>query len=369
MPIFEPKYTRIPGKRTNTKLIVSGGASPAEHFIVDPDLPVLFTYDFGGPGQKDVVISKGMVVGVLPKAKVDYATNKTKTVLTIANDGKGSLKAATPVGLAPYNYAKSTPDFFDGNQPAIITRDYVELPWIPNAADAAEVKWGAVHGGLEIGDLVTFSRDPQNYGKLVKWEEGKHKVSEIVGQVLALETDQEMQGWLKWALWDEAAKQEDLGPKKGSYVAPPADGFPFDPAYREGTIDMDGYLSQYTSNPTGVPGLLDGRNRSETVLQTNTFETVGEGVLASVDLGYKNIVRGSVKFIEATLTEVETMDELKDKNDVFHVDYTKGRVHYKVSATNAKKNVKVQFRANFYGTPTHLDFKGVMGAARILLRF
>ena len=362
MAIFERSARIKPGTRSNTKLVVSGGFSPAEHFITDPELPVLFYYEYGGPGQKEVVISKGMIVGALPQPQIDYDTNKSKTVLTIAG-----LKNSRAVGMAPYNFTRHTPDFLDGNQPAIITREYVQLPWIPNAADAAEMKWGAVHGNIQIGDLVTFSRDPQNYGKVVKWDETKHKVSEIVGQVLALETDQEMQGWLKWALWDEAAKREDLGADKTGYQAPPAGGFPFDPAYREGTIDVDGYLTQYTTNPTGVPGLLDGRNRSQTILQTNTFKTPAAGVLANKDLGYKNIVDGSVQFNGVTLSEVETLAEVKE--GTFYVDYKNGQVYYKVASADEGKDVSITFRAHFFGTPASLDFKGVMGAARILLRF
>ena len=161
MAIFERSARIKPGTRSNTKLVVSGGFSPAEHFITDPELPVLFYYEYGGPGQKEVVISKGMIVGALPQPQIDYDTNKSKTVLTIAG-----LKNSRAVGMAPYNFTRHTPDFLDGNQPAIITREYVQLPWIPNAAEAAEMKWGAVHGNIQIGDLVIFSRDPQNYGKV-----------------------------------------------------------------------------------------------------------------------------------------------------------------------------------------------------------
>jgi hypothetical protein len=229
------------------------------------------------------------------------------------------------------------------------------------------MKYGAITGaGLQIGDLITFSRDAANYGQAIKWVEGTHAISEIVGQVLGLETDQEVQGWLKWALWDESAKNEDLGVDKTGYQAPPQGGFPFDPGYTEGVIDVDGYLSQYTTNPTGVPGLLDGANRAQTQLQTSSFDIAAAGtVVVNKDLGYKNIVDGTVAFVGKTMTEVETLAEVVD--GTFYVDYKNGQVYYKSST--AQTGVAIQFRAHFYGTPAGLDFKGVTGAARVLLRF
>lgn len=362
MAIYEKQATVKPGSRSNTKLVVSGGFSPAEHFITDSTLDTLFHYEYGGPGQKEVVISKGMLVSVKPDAEIDYESGKSKTVLTRSGNVANKV-----VGMAPYNYSRHTKDFFDGNQPAIITREYVELPYIPNGADAAAMKFGAVTGaGLKIGDLITFSRTAENFGQAIKWQEGTHAVSEIVGQVLGLEMDQEIQGWLKWALWDDAAKNEDLGADKAGYNAPPKGGFPFDANYREGVQDLDGYLDQYTTNPTGVKGLLDGENRAQTQLQTGTFAIASAtGIIVNKDLGYKNIVDKSVSFVGATLTEVGTMAALV--NETFYVDYKNGQVYYKSAVAAA--TASIQFKAHFYGTPAGLDFKGVSGAARILLRF
>lgn len=364
MAIFEKQTKVKPGTRSNTKLVVSGGFSPAEHFITDSSLDTLFNYEYGGPGQKDVVISKGMLVAAKHKAEIDYESGKSKTVLTRAGKAGSSV-----IGMAPYNYARHNNDFLDGNQPGIITREFVQVPYIPNAQEAADMKYGAIHGaGLKIGDLVTFSRTAGNEGQMIKWESGSHAVSEIAGQVLGLETDQEVQGWLKWALWDESAKNEDLGADKSGYEAPPQGGFPFDPGYREGVQDIDGYLNQYTTNPTGVPGLLDGANRAQTQLQTSAFATTASGsVVMNKDLAYKNVVQGTVKFVGTTnsFTEVGSLAEVTA--DKFYVDYKNGQVYYISSAVNAAASI--QFRAHFYGTPASLDFKGVEGAARILLRF
>jgi hypothetical protein len=42
MAIFESSTKRKPGTRSNTKLMVSGGQSPAGQWITDPNLPILF---------------------------------------------------------------------------------------------------------------------------------------------------------------------------------------------------------------------------------------------------------------------------------------------------------------------------------------
>lgn len=353
MAVFERQAKVKPGTRSNTKLVISGGFSPAEHWITDPTLPVLFNYEYGGAGQKEVVISKGMAVGIMPEPQLDYETGKKKGAVTIA----GANGANNVIGIAPYNITKHNNDFLDGNQPSIITKEYIELPYIPNAADAAEVKWGAVHGaGLKNGDLVTYSRDPQNLGKLVKWEEGNHSFADILGQVLAQELDQEPWGWLKWALWDEAAKKEDLGPEKAGYAAPGVEGFPFDANYAEGTIDQDGYLGPYTTNPTGIPGILDGSAKAQTPQVKETTVPAGyAGTPFTVDLGLKNIVEGTVKV---------TVDGQEVGGNA--VDLKNGLVT--IASATAGQSVRIDFRAHFFGTPAGWDYKGAVGAVRILLK-
>lgn len=352
MAIFEREAKLKPGTRSNTKLLVSGGDSPAEHWITDEALPVLFNYEYGGAGQKEVVISKGMAVGLKPEPELDYETGKSKGVITIA----GKNGANNVVGIAPYNFTKHNRDFLDGNQPSIITREYIELPLIPNADDAAEVKWGAVHGNIQNGDLVTYSRDANNYGKLIKWVEGTHAFKDILGQVLAKEIDQEPWGWLKWAMWDETAKQQDLGPiNKSGYAAPGAEGYPFDASYVDGTLVVDGYQSPFTTNPTGIPGILDGSQKAQTP-QTKSA-VVPAGYTASpytVDLGLKNIVEGTVKvFVGGIEVGGNT------------VDLRNGLVT--IPGRTTGDNIEVQFRAHFYGTPAGWDYKGATGAVRILL--
>jgi hypothetical protein len=273
--------------------------------------------------------------------------------------------------MAPYNFSKHYEDFLDGNQPSVITREYVELPLIGNAADAAAVKWGAAyHEGSSIlkpNDLVTWSRDPQNFGKLIKFDEAKHSLADIIGQVGEVEDDQEPFGWLKWAMWDEAAKDTDLdeGPaNKSGYSAPGDGGYPFDPEYKKfgnKYTTAAGYLNQYTTedHATGVPGLLDGKNKAQTV-QTREFNTgvveVDNSIL-QLALGFKNIIEGTVKVY---VGGIETSN--------FAVDYGRGVVALTVGTADANKDVVVNFRAEFFGTPAGWDYKGAVGVARILLK-
>lgn len=369
MPIYQATARRKPGTRSNTKLAVSGGDSPAGQWITDPNLPILFNYDYGGPGQKEVVVSKGLLVGVSPQRYRDDRLGYDKNALTIANS------AVRPFGMAPYNFTKHWEDFLDGNQPSVITREYIELPWIPNADDAANVKWGAVHGQLAPNDLVTWSRDANNLGKLIKWDEATHSIADIIGQVGELETDQEPFGWLKWAMWDEAARREDQdGPvNKSGYSAPGDGGYPFDPEFvRLGKNGENGYLSQYTTvnDATGIPGLLDGKQKAQTI-QTRDF-TIPMGTTAGTQLqfglGMKQLVEGTENiFVDASATPAPQTD--------YSIDYVNGVVTYVVTAADetaastASVPVQVQFRANFFGTPAGWDHKGATGAARILLKF
>jgi hypothetical protein len=353
MALFEAQAKIRPGSRSNTKLRVSGGDSPAERWVTDPNLPILFNYTYGGWAQKEVVIAKGTMVAVGPQV-IDDEFGKLANTITIAN---GTNKV---IGMAPYNITKHYPGFLTGNRPAIITRDYVELPYIPNPADAELVKWGLVTGtGLQAGDLLK----PDPNGKLTKWVEGQDSIAQICGQILAFELDQEPFGWLKWAMWDETALEQDRGPQnKATYQLPPDDGFPYDPNYREGVTNMPGYLTPWTIDPTGIPGVLDGSQRALTV--NNFTSSIANGTPAGnviFNLGMKNLVEGTVQmFIDGAPVDPSLLT----------IDLKNGIVTYSMTQAATKDmTVSIQFRANFYGTPAGWDYRGSVGAARILLKF
>lgn len=365
MAIYEATSRRKPGTRSNNKLVVSGGDSPAGQWVTDPNLPIKFHYDYGGPGQKEVVVAKGLLVGVAPQRYKDDALGYMKNALTIATD------SIRPFGMAPYNFTKHWEDFLDGNQPSVITREYIELPLIGNADDAALVQWGAAYNEgsaiLQPNDLVTWSRNPENFGKIIKYVDGTHNPADIIGQVGEIETDQEPFGWLKWAMWDESARRDDQdGPiNKSGYSAPGDGGYPFDPEYsRLGKDGEGGYLSQYTTlnDATGIPGILDGKQKAETQQSRNfTVPTIAaDGTIAQFALGHRNIIANTVQvYLDGVL--VPATD--------YTIDHGLGVVALTADIADSGKAVQVQYRAEFFGTPAGWDHKGATGAIRILLKF
>lgn len=352
MALFEAQAKVRPGSRSNTKLEVSGHQSPAERWMTDPNLPVLFNYSYGGWAQKEVVLAKGTMVAVGPQV-IDDEFGKMTNTITVAN-GTNNV-----IGMVPYNVTKHYPGFLTGNRPAIITEDYVELPYIPNAADAAQVKWGLVTGaGLVAGDLLK----PTAEGKLTKWVEGTDSIKQICAQILAFELDQEPFGWLKWAMWDETAREQDQGPKnKAAYNLPPDSGFPFDPNYRVG-VQNQPYWTPWTVDPTGIPGITDGSQRALTV--NNYTTTIPNGTDPGnmiFNVGMKNLVENTVELF---------IDGAPVATTAYAVDLKNGVVTYNMtSAPTADKAVSIQFRANYYGTPAGWDYRGSVGACRLLLKF
>lgn len=364
MALFEKETKRKPGTRSNTKLVVSGGDSPAEKWVTDPDLPVLFIYDYAPPAEKEVVISKGLVVSVGAQV-LDRDTNTYMNTLTIA-DADATDNKAIPVGMAPYNFSKQYEDFLYGNQPSIITREYVELPLFDKAEDAAAHKWGAAIG-VKGGDFVKVGGSSTgNAGQLVKWIPGTDSAHLIVGQVLATDENQEPFGWLKWAMWDEASVDKDLkGANKEGYSGPGLGSWPFDPAYRE--LDQyanQGYQNPYTTDPTGIPGILDGSQKALTVQNRKFSVSAGAAGRTMVfDLGLKNVIQGT--FAPVTLG-AKTLVEGTD----FTVDYKTGQFTLETKEVTASpEDLTINFRAHFYGTPAGWDAKGAKGVARVLLKF
>lgn len=347
---------QLKNRSVNARLVVSGAEQPAEAFILDPSLPVCVKYPFGWPGITEVVIPRGLAVAVGP-AQIDFETGKKKPVLTIANGSNPY------VGIAPYNICKKYDDQMGGNEPTFIRNVYIELPYIPKADDCALVKYGAAYGDLKEGDIVTVSKDPANKGHLTKWVENSDSIAQIVGQVIAIEAEQEPWGWFKWVMWDETAKQEDKPEPPWSQNAIPTDkGYPYEPAYRDGTLDTDYYLNPYMLNPKGIKGLTDGSARS-TTLWSDTF-TVPAGAEAEstviVNLGYKNVVPGSVGV---------SINGVAVAADRLTIDYKNGSVAIRLPQSYAvATNGDVTYKSYMYGTPPGWDYVGAVGVVRILLK-
>lgn len=390
-------YQNQQGSRSNTALVRSGHMSPAEKWILDPTFldktmsavfkdGVLFNYQYGGPGMDEVVIPKGRVVGVGAAVK-DYASKKFLASITLP----GIALNHNTIGMAPYNFTKDwfQLDKFGGNQPSIITLDYVELPYMPgftaetdyNATGLLKeeqaitvdnrMPWGAVIGECQNGDYLKATPS----GRLTKWVSGTDNPEDIVGQVLASDLNAEPTGWLKWMLWEEQYKYDDdqFINRSGASNLPSDEGYPYDPTYAEGNTIFQNYQSNLVSNPTGIIGLHDGSGNYDGFGKNDTEYTdmvIGE---VATGTGTATLVLQAVDFAGGKLTNLQQGVTVKINDqpvsaDRIKINYEKGTISVSVTAADEGKTVKATYKALHYGTPSWADFKGVHGAMYVLLK-
>ena len=385
-------YENQQGSRSHTALVRSGHMSPAEKWILDPTFldkkmssifkdGVLFNYQYGGPGMDEVVIPKGRVVGVGASVK-DFVSKKFLASITLP----GLALNANTIGMAPYNFTKDwfQLDRFGGNQPSIITLDYVELPYMPGftpetSYDATGVlkeeqaisvdnrmPWGAVIGECQNGDYLKATPS----GRLTKWKSGTDKPEDIVGQVLASDLNAEPTGWLKWMLWEEQYKYDDdkFINRSGVSNLPSDEGYPFDPAYAEGNTIFQNYQSNLINNPTGIIGLHDGSGNYDGFGKNDTeYKDIELGTKEAGKpfLGaFKDFAGGILKNIQqGVVVKVAGTEVPADK---VTIDYKQGLIT--IAADVAEGKVTATYKAMHYGTPSWADFKGVQGAMYVLLK-
>lgn len=385
-------YENQQGSRSHTALVRSGHMSPAEKWILDPTFldkkmssifkdGVLFNYQYGGPGMDEVVIPKGRVVGVGASVK-DFVSKKFLASITLP----GLALNANTIGMAPYNFTKDwfQLDRFGGNQPSIITLDYVELPYMPGftpetSYDSAGVlkeeqaisvdnrmPWGAVIGECQNGDYLKATPS----GRLTKWNPDTDKPHEIVGQVLASDLNAEPTGWLKWMLWEEQYKYDDdkFINRSGVSNLPSDEGYPFDPTYAEGNTIFQNYQSNLINNPTGIIGLHDGSGNYDGFGKNDTeYKDIELGTkeAAKPFLGaFKDFAGGILKNIQQGVVVKVAGNEVPA--DKVTIDYRQGLITIAADVDAGK--VTATYKAMHYGTPSWADFKGVQGAMYVLLK-
>ena len=385
-------YENQQGSRSHTALVRSGHMSPAEKWILDPTFldkkmssifkdGVLFNYQYGGPGMDEVVIPKGRVVGVGASVK-DFVSKKFLASITLP----GLALNANTIGMAPYNFTKDwfQLDRFGGNQPSIITLDYVELPYMPGFTPETSydttgvlkeeqaisvdnrMPWGAVIGECQNGDYLKATPS----GRLTKWKSGTDKPEDIVGQVLASDLNAEPTGWLKWMLWEEQYKYDDdkFINRSGVSNLPSDEGYPFDPTYAEGNTIFQNYQSNLVNNPTGIIGLHDGSGNYDGFGKNDTeYKDIELGTkeAAKPFLGaFKDFAGGILKNIQqGVVVKVAGTEVPADK---VTIDYRQGLIT--IAADVAEGKVTATYKAMHYGTPSWADFKGVQGAMYVLLK-
>ena len=380
-------YENQQGSRSHTALVRSGHMSPAEKWILDPTFldkkmssifkdGVLFNYQYGGPGMDEVVIPKGRVVGVGTSVK-DYVSKKFLASITLP----GLALNANTIGMAPYNFTKDwfQMDRFGGNQPSIITLDYVELPYMPGftAQTSYDVTgvlkeeqelsvdnrmpWGAVIGEVQNGDYVKATPS----GRLTKWNPDADKPHEIVGQVLASDLNAEPTGWLN---------DDQFINRSGASNMPSDEGYPYDPTYAEGNTIFQNYQSKLINNPTGIVGLHDGSGnydgfgKNDTEYTDMEIGTVTAGISGGTIMQFQAVDFAGGKLSNLQNGIVVKIDGVEVDADRISVNYQKGLISVTMTAEDAGKTVTATYKALHYGTPSWADFKGVHGAMYVLLK-
>ena len=392
-------YENQQGSRSHTALVRSGHMSPAEKWILDPQFldkkmssifkdGVLFNYQYGGPGMDEVVIPKGRVVGVGASVK-DYVSKKFLASITLP----GMALNANTIGMAPYNFTKDwfQMDRFGGNQPSIITLDYVQLPYMPGFTAQTtyditgvlkeeqditvdnRMPWGAVIGECQNGDYLKATPS----GRLTKWNPETDKPHEIVGQVLASDLNAEPTGWLKWMLWEEQYKYDDneFINRSGASNMPSDEGYPFDPTYAEGNTIFQNYQTNLINNPTGIVGLHDGSGnydgfgKNDTEYTDMEIGTIAAGTNAGTVVQFQARDFAGGKLVNLQQGVTVKVDGIEVAADAVTVNYAKGLINVTLAtAADAEKTVTATYKAMHYGTPSWADFKGVQGAMYVLLK-
>ena len=393
-------YENQQGSRSNTALVISGHASPAQKWLLDPTFldvsmsgifkdGVLFNYQYGGPGMTEVVIPKGRVVGAAGAVK-DFVTKKYIATLTLP----GLALNNNVVGMAPYNFTKDwlQSDRLGGNQPSILTQEYVALPYMPTFSPAStmdkaglleeeqaisvenRMPWGAVIGQVEIGDYLKATPS----GRLTKWDSTTDNPVDVVGQVLAADLNAEPTGWLKWMLWEEQYRKEDdkFINRSGVSNLPTDNGYPFDPTYAEGNTIFQNYQSTLINNPTGITGLHDGSGnydgfgKNDTEYTNMAIGTIANGTEAGTVCQFQcvDFAGGAIKNIQEGIV-IKVNGTAVAASNIVKIDYAKGIVTIKAPATaTADLPVTATYKAMHYGTPSYSDFKGVHGELQVLLK-
>ena len=413
MPLFPEVSTYYKG-RTHTSLVVSEGMAPAEKYIPSASEAVKFQYEFGPEGNQGVVIPKGKVVAAAG-LEFDYETEHNVPAIKIANG-----KTDTILGVNHHNVYERRRDRFSGNQPTIITREYIEVPLFASQAYAKAIQFGAAW----ISASSNLDAANKLFGKKIAVDEygnftlADETYSNIIGQVYGVETDVPPAGYLQYfmemddARWNEFMKQMSYAPSPGRTK---------DAAWNDiGTYPVGtGYLKDKTdlikNFRAGIPFLTDGyfRARTTKTYSTNDFAdgkftldfkisghiAVAEDTDSSGSETRKITCKdptGAALFIR--IPDKLAMDALKSGSTAnypefangpnpsnvvvkiggvqvspnnYHIDYTNNSVVVYLTEAVTAQEVTVEavvLENQIPGIPTGWDFKGAYGAVRILLQ-
>lgn len=421
MPLFpnvESQYTF--GGKSHTNLVVSEGVSPSEKWIVAKDNDAEpFIYEYGPEGNQTVVLAKGKIVE-LGANEYDYETGRK--VSTIKQATENSKRA---IGVLHHSVYEQRRDRFSGNNqpnPTIITRSSIEVPLFEHAdVSAAEgfakaMKFGAAYGSadpaqaLQPGDFVKAGKDG-NFVKLnvepvmnadgVTVDVPADSPFEIVGQVLAKETELPPAGFLQYYMEMDIPELEAFLKAQGTAPSPGSNGkdagaYPYGAPYT-----TRGWKSDFEKllNPTinkGIPFLTDGYFRAKETVTGIALDdkfdaaTNNDGhiedvrIAGDVTLTDANAVVGAESHNNALFIKlrhpidkaeaapvVVKADGVEIAGKDVHVDFSQNMVVVYLEAGATLNNIAIDAKLvvdPVAGVPTEWDHKGSVGAVRILLQ-
>jgi len=414
-PNVESDYTF--GGKSHTNLVVSEGAAPSEKWVVSKENAAEpFIYEFGPEGNQTVVLAKGKIVE-LGANEYDRVTGRN--VSSIKQAVEGSDRA---VGVLHHSVYEQRRDRFSGNNqpnPTVITRSYIEVPLFEHAQDttasefAKAMKFGAAYGtndgeALQPGDFVKVGKD----GNFTKLDKANDNPFQIVGQVLAKETELPPAGFLQYYMEMEIPELEAFLKAQGTAPSPGSNGkdagaYPYGVPYstRGWKADFEKLLNPAINK--GIPFLTDGYFRAKTVVNgisvadiynkdTNNDGhievvriagqiaqgTVTDGVMAEGEGNDFQVAadsRNNALFIklrhpidkgEANPIVVKHAGGTISDKDV-HIDLDNNMVVVYLEAGQTVNDLVIDAKLvvdPVAGIPTEWDYAGSVGAVRILLQ-
>jgi hypothetical protein len=403
MALF-PEMTTYYKGRTHTSLVVSEGNAPAEKYLPSATEAVKFQYAFGPEGNQGVVIPKGKVVAAAG-LEWDYETEHNVPAIKIADGTTDSI-----LGVNHHNVYERVRDRFSGNQPTVITREYIEVPLFGDKDFAKNIQFGAAWVGGAANNLEAANA---MFGKKIAVDEhGNYTVAaagtydNIIGTCYGVETDVPPAGYLQYfmemddARWAEFVKQMSFAPSPGRTK----DADPFDVGtYPLGSSYLKDKKDLIKNFQAGIPFLTDGyfKARASKTYNLDTADVVvntsGHVTVAGANVTCTDPV-GAALFIKLPKAHKLVNEVLKVESDEFpefangpvpagvgvtidgvavsaanvHVDYTNNMVVvYLTETIDVAAPVVVSatvLENQIPGIPTGWDFKGAYGAVRILLQ-
>lgn len=389
--------------KTHTNLVVSEGNAPAEKWVVSKDNDAKpFIYQFGPKGNQVVELAKGKIVEAGP-AEFDPATGRK--VSTVKQATEGSQKAIGVLMHSVYEGTRGGLNADRSDDITVLTRSYVEVPMFEHddvdvaAAFAEAMNFGAAYGAkgadaLQPGDFVKVGKN----GNFVKLDTATDSPFQIVGKVLAKETDLPPAGFLQYYMGMDNAQLEAFIKGQSMAPTPGASGFPYGAPYSNGDWKTNVAKMLGADAMKGIPFLTDGYFRAKEAVVGLAIDDIyaqgtnDDGMVEAVNVADKDkvVVTGKDVKVGEDVHDGALFIKLRHKIDRtetnpivvkhdggtlshkdIHIDLKNNMVVVYLEAGADLKNVVLDAKLvvdPVAGVPTEWDQAGSAGAVRILLQ-